>query len=364
MDRRTQSVAVAKRTPQITGLAQLPSIGRMCRIYIVCLASVTALIFGGASFYFGRQEVDHFAAISPAGQSSWYQNLAGHYVTEIQDQDLFFHNIGRSIDYARQADIIILGSSLVSFAVNEQVIRDRLEKPYGLKFYNMAFVGVASGEFSRQIIEKYNLHPRLWIINADDGGGGGNFFGRNLTRAFGGDVKEILATHYGQMRARYEVVRRNLRWRFEELGVVKRLIPAKAGVIPMFYRNDETGASDMTAFPHILEAGNPGVKMTRDPDCHTTPEVIANAGDFVHTLGTPAILTLIPTLHGCLTQMREVAQAVGLEVAEPERTDYSSWDGGGHLDRNGSIAFTNDLIAALEKTSVFQALSQSDAHRQ
>jgi hypothetical protein len=337
--------------------------GRGGRVYLVLLSGIVGFVVAAMLSYFGIQNGDHFTAITRPGEASWYRNLAGNYVTEIQDQDLFFHNIGRSIDYARRADIIILGSSLVSFAVNEQVIRDRLEKPYGLKFYNMAFVGIASGEFSRQIIEKYDLHPRLWIINADDGGGGGNFFGRNLTRAFGADVKEIPAAHYGQMRGRYEVVRRNLRWRFEEVGMVKRLIPSKAGVIPMFYRSDETGAADMSAFPHLLDAGNPRVKMTRDPDCHTTPDVIANARGFVHSLGAPVVLTLVPNLHGCLTQVREIAQAVGLDVAESSKTDYSAWDGGGHLDRNGSIAFTNDLVDALEKTPAFQAMRQSDARR-
>jgi hypothetical protein len=359
MDRRSENEA-----RMVTQAPCPPADGdRRSSVYLTLLIGIVGLFVVAASLCLGLQDSDHFTAIGRPGDVSWYQNLAGNYVSEIQDQDLFFHGIGRSIDYARRADVIILGSSLVSFALNEDVIRERLEKRYGLKFYNMAFVGVASGEFSRRIIEKFNLHPRLWIINADDGGGGGNFFGRNLTRAFGADVKEIPATHYGRMRARYEIMRRNLRWRFEAYGAVKRLVPPKAGVIPMFYRSDETGAADMSVFPHLLETGNPGVKMTRDPDCHTTPEVIANARDFVHALGAPAILTLVPNMHGCLTQVREVAQAVGLEVALSERTDYSAWDGGGHLDRSGSIAFTNDLVTALEKSSVFQALRQNDARR-
>jgi len=332
----------------------------MCRIYLACLVGVTALILGGASLYLGRQASDHFAAISPGGQASWYRDLAGDRVTEIQDQDLFFHNIGASIDHVRQADIVILGSSLVTFAVNADVIRERLERPFGLKFYNMAFVGVASGEFSRRIIEKYGLHPRLWIINADDGGGGGNFFGRNLTRAFGADVKEIQAVHHGRLRARYEVTRRNLRWRFEQFGAVNHLFQPKAGVIPKFDRSSATGAADMRSFPHFLADDNPRVKMTRDPGCHTMPEAIATARDFIRSLGAPVVLTMVPNFHGCLTQVREVAEAIGVETALPARTDYSSWDGGGHLDHNGAIEFTSDLIGALEKTAAFQTLRRND----
>jgi hypothetical protein len=112
----------------------------------------------------------------------------------------------------------------------------------------------------------------------------------------------------------------------------------------------------------ILRSLSTAAILRADPS-HTTPEVMANAQDFVQTLGTPVVLTLVPNMHGCQAQMREVAQAVGLEIAEPSRTNYSSWDGGGHLDRNGSIAFTNDFVTELEKTLGFQALSRNDVRR-
>jgi hypothetical protein len=330
----------------------------MYRLYLSCLVGMTALILGGAALHLGRQAGDHFAAISPSGQSSWYQDFAGDYVTEIQDQELFFHNVGHSIERVRQADIVILGSSLVTFAVSADVIRERLEKPYGLKFYNMAFVGVASGEFSRRIIEKYDLHPRLWVINADDGGGGGNFFSHNLTRAFGADVRPIPAVQHGRLRGVDAVIRRNLRWRVEAgtADLRRQIAPPRAGFIPRFDRDSATGAADMSLFPHFLADDNPRVKMTRDPDCHTSPEAVAVARDFVRSVGAPVVLTLIPNFHGCLGQVKEIAQAIGIETALPARTDYSSWDGGGHLDRNGAIEFTHDLISALEKTAAFQAV--------
>jgi hypothetical protein len=246
--------------------------GRGGRRYVAFVAGILAILVVISCFIFGRERGDHVAAIAPFGKPSWYLDLAGDYVSEIQDQDLFFHNIGRSIDNVRDADIVILGSSLVAFALSEDVIRDRLEKPYGLKFFNMSFVGVASGDFSRQIIEKYHLHPRLWIINADDGGGGGNFFSRNLTRAFGPDVKAIPAVQHGRLKAYYDVVRRNLRWKLEDatVGMRNRLLPASKTVIPSFFRSDESGATDMSGFPGFLADDNPPVKMTRDPDCHTT----------------------------------------------------------------------------------------------
>lgn len=331
--------------------------------YLAAVLALVVALLGGLAVWMNAQGGDHFSAISRPDNAAWYRDFGGDSVTEIQDQDLFYHAIGRSIDHARQADVIILGSSLVSFAIDEAVIRTRLEQPHRLKFYNMAFVGVASSEFARQIALKYDIHPRLWILNADDGGGGGNFFHRNLTRAFGADARAIPSAQLSRPGAIYEVIRRNLRWRFEDASRALRrtFAPSRAAAIPHFDRNDRTGAADMSRFPRFLADGNPKVEMTRDPDCHTTPDVIDSARDLVTALGSPVVLTLVPNYHGCLTQVREIADGIGAETALPPRTDYSSWDGGGHLDGRGAADFTRDFISALEKTRAFQNLGNQGA---
>jgi hypothetical protein len=40
----------------------------------------------------------------------------------------------------------------------------------------------------------------------------------------------------------------------------------------------------------------------------------------------------------------------------PPTDDYSSWDKGGHLDRRGGIAFTRDIVTALERTQAFRSV--------
>src|SRR5438445_13871479 len=58
---------------------------------------------------------DHFAALPLNDDRSWYRDFAfgGWFAPEIQDLDLFYHNIGQSIVEARKADIVVLGSSFV-----------------------------------------------------------------------------------------------------------------------------------------------------------------------------------------------------------------------------------------------------------
>jgi hypothetical protein len=176
----------------------------VCAQYVFLLLFATLFtlsVFASTVVFRGE---DHVGSIPLDGDPSWYQDLGGEFVTEIQDQDLFFHDIGPSISHLKTADIVMIGSSLVAFAIDGRVVRKHLEDALGLKFYNMSFVGIPNGEFSLRIAQKHGIWPRLWVINADDGGGG-NFFSRGLSRYFSADVKPIAALEHGRLAALREV---------------------------------------------------------------------------------------------------------------------------------------------------------------
>lgn len=322
--------------------------------YILAFFASLLLLAVGFSVWamLGR---DHFGAIRAGHGPTWYQDLGGDAVTEIQDQDIFYHDIGSSIDHLRQADVVIVGSSLVAFAIDGAMAQERLNR-YGLKFYNLSFVGISSGEFTRRIADRYHIRPKLWIINADDGGGGGHFFGDNLQRSFSADVKTIAATQHGRFAALREVIRRNLRWRVESVFKVwlhsRALERPDRVVIPRFYRDAQSGDSDMASFPRYLASDNPSVAIRQRIDCHASEKVVEIARRFVATVGTRVVLTLIPNTYYCEQQARELAGALGLELVLTGQTNYSSWDGGGHLDRRGRERFTADLMTALERSQV------------
>jgi hypothetical protein len=330
--------------------------------YIVTLFSV--LVALGVVFACrGLVGRDHFAAITSGHGPTWYQDLGGAAVTEIQDQDIFFHDIGSSIENLRRADVVIVGSSLVAFAIDGTVAKNILGSKYSLSFYNLSFVGISSGEFTRRILERYHIRPKLLIINADDGGGSGNFFHRGIQRSFSADVKTIAATEHNRITAFKEVARRNLRWRLERLfkTVFHSTSPDRDNRVPisLFYRDAATGDADMTAFPRYENADNPPPLIKRDPDCHTTDDVVKTAKDFVRDIRSELVLTLVPNTHYCEQQAREIASKLGIELVLPGKLTYSSWDGGGHYDRRGSFEFTTDLIAALEKTATFKRVENA-----
>ncbi|WP_316228871.1 hypothetical protein [Bradyrhizobium sp. SZCCHNR1070] len=352
-----------KHSDKLELLGEVPDrVTRTSSTYARYLAGVVALLFAFSAAFsvWATAGRDHFGAIRAAHGPTWYQDLGGDAVTEIQDQDLFFHQIGSSISHLKQADVVIVGSSLVGFAVDGEVARKRLQR-YGLKFYNLSFVGISSGEFTRRIAERFGIHPKLWIINADDGGGGGHFFGDSVQRSFSGDVKTIAATMHGTLFAWHEVVRRNLRWRVEY--IFKTWLHSNAlerpdrVIIPRFYRNAENGDSDMTSFPRYLASENPPVAIKPRAECHASEKVAEIARRFVATVGGRVVLTLVPNTYYCEQQARELAQALGVDLVLTGKIDYSSWDGGGHLDRKGRERFTDDLITALERLPILPELA-------
>jgi hypothetical protein len=81
------------------------------------------LCFGIAILAWGMSgERDHFASTPLKGSADWFENYEGLVTRQMQDRDVFYHNVGHSIENARKADIIILGHSVLEFAlVNQQI---------------------------------------------------------------------------------------------------------------------------------------------------------------------------------------------------------------------------------------------------
>jgi hypothetical protein len=297
---------------------------------------------------------DHFAAVNPSGKAGWYRDIGGRQVPEILDEDLFFHNIGGSIDNARRADIVALGPSFVSYAFDEDVLRRGFDEEMGLRFFDMSFIGVRSGEFARRVAERWHLRPKLWIINADDQFV--HFFSRRTEVSIGPHAEQIGAVERWRAAGWLKVAAINLRWRLEDLQA-HLLNGGPAGGI---YRNAVTGAVDLSSNPKYFADGNNFLKVTPDPACHTSEETIAIARSFLQSLGGRVILTLVPHSQYCPTQARELAAALGVEIFIPPPTiQFSMVDAGAHMDHKGAVAFSNYLVSAIHNSNTYREMMVS-----
>jgi hypothetical protein len=276
---------------------------------------------------------------------------------EIQDRDILYHNIGRSIEHVRQADIVVLGHSMVLFGLDYAQV-EAFEKKYGVKIFNMASAGDGSGEFVWRIIQRWDIRPKLWVINADDHAA--DFFSISID-AFGNSGKSN-AGHvlsYGRLTARSNVLARDLRWRIE--WAIATFLPSFISSKLLLrnpiatWRSAVNGSVDYRNLSAFTSKSNLVITVVRDQNCHARESDVAAAKAYVDKIGGKSLLTLFPHTDQCPVRVVEMAQRLGLTAILPPDTNYTSFDHT-HLDQRGAEAFTRFFLGELEKTPDFKAL--------
>jgi hypothetical protein len=336
-------------------IGAIPSAGTASRIYLyLAVFAVASTLLASIFLVWGLKGHDHFASTPLNGDTAFYRDFAGRRVPEIQDQELFYHNIGGSVAAARTADIIFLGPSFVSYALDKTVLR-QFESARGRHVYNMSFIGIRGGEFSRRVITRWNIQAPLWVINADDQFI--HFFSRSLDLTLGPATTTIPAASHGRLRGYLSATARSMRWRAEDYISYYRTGDGLANGI---YRNIATGDATIDVNPRYTANDNKEIPFDRGRDCHASPQTIEIARQYLKDIGGQAVLTLVPHSQYCPAQAYELAKALGIEILVPPDAGYTTIDGGGHLDRKAAIKFTNFLMTELVKTDAYRKLFIKD----
>jgi hypothetical protein len=314
--------------------------------YLAVFAFASAFVIS-AFLVWGLKGHDHFGSFSLNGDTNFYRDFAGRAEPEIQDQELFYHNVGGSVAAARNADVIFLGPSFVAYALDKTVLR-QFETNHHRHVYNMSFIGIRGGEFSRRIITHWGIKSPLWVINADDQFI--HFFSRSLDLTLGPATTVIPATRHNRLRGFLSVAARNMRWRTEDYLAYYRTGDRSA---PGIYRNILTGDATIDINPLYAAYDNKEILFDRSRDCHASPQTIEIARQYLKDIGGQVVLTLVPHNQYCPAQAYELAKALGIEILVPPDAGYTSIDGGGHLDQKSAIKFTNFLMSELVKTDAY-----------
>jgi hypothetical protein len=319
---------------------------------IGCVLIATLIVFGlalAAFAYTPRQ--DHFGSIALKGDGSWYASyVLGE--QQIQDPDIFYHGIGRSIANLQQADIVFLGTSRALFALDWRVF-DAFAAKHHIKMFNMAFAGVMDGGFSLMLKRKWNLHPRVWVIDLYPGPP--NDFSTSFLNTDEARrslfVQNTLAKP--AVMARYDVGVRNVRWR------AKMMLGAEA---PESYRSSTTGNWDLDNFPYRLLTGLPKIEEDGSGTCPVEQKEVSAGRLFLDQLGGSAILTVGPGKFNCTQRIRELATALGTPYFAPNSRGYSTIDGGGHLDGISAARYSTEFFNWLEQIPEFHTMIAKDGH--
>src|ERR1700722_12483391 len=98
--------------------------------YWSAFAVTIAILFILNAWWIHSPGQDHIASIPLNGDGAWYHNY--EIAFEMQDEEIFYHGIGHSIENAQQADIIFLGFSRMIFAIDWRIFED-FERKHHLK---------------------------------------------------------------------------------------------------------------------------------------------------------------------------------------------------------------------------------------
>ncbi len=147
--------------------------GRATLVFGATFLLLVAVGFAGMRLVpdlaFARQEVPE-----PRGpDASWTPVLfRGH--TQL-DHTIIWNDIGPSIDNARGADVLFLGTSQMQFAIPSHELR-AFELRTGLSTFSLALPFAERSAFALRLIEKFDLHPRVAVVNVPA------FFDRNESK--------------------------------------------------------------------------------------------------------------------------------------------------------------------------------------
>jgi hypothetical protein len=322
------------------------------RRYLIVLGGlfpIVVLLVSGWVFPFcGCVVPDYYSQIARPGDVNWYRDFGGRQIPQIQDQDIFYSNIGSSVASAKAADIVFLGPSFVSYAVDRDTLRSSPVLGQ-LKIYNMAFVGLRGGEFSRKVITRWHIRAPLWIINVDDQFV--HFFSDDLNVTLGPMKMPIDAVGRNRIKGYLTVAGRNERWRIEDLtAAIEDGHFSQSGL----YRNISNGDMALEVNPAYLANDNKLLRLARDPNCDTNPDVVSYATAFLNEIGGHVVFILVPHSQACVRQAAELARALNVELIAPPVEGLTTLDGGGHLDKKGAEKFTSYLAAEVVKTDAFK----------
>jgi len=316
--------------------------------YVGIIAGTCLSVLAAACVYI-KQHDDFVATISLNGDPTWYRDFAGRNIPEIQDQDLFYHNIGNAVSALKASDIAFVGPSFVSYALDGELMQ-LFGDNHDLKLYNFSFIGIRSGAFTRSIVKRWQIQPKLWVINVDNQFS--HFFSDNFDLSLGPNVMSIPTIHYAKFKGMVNVAGRNLRWRFEDWLAYRNGAPHEPTGI---YRNTQTGSFHFTN-PGYYSKENKRISVMPNRECRLRDGTVSLAKDFLKDLGGKVVLMLVPHNVYCPDEARELAKALNVEVILSPNENLTSVDGGGHLDKDGAIEFTQHLLSELEKTQAYKSI--------
>lgn len=276
---------------------------------------------------------------SPEGRNwrlSYYE--AGHPVS--MDHDIFYYGFGPSMKRAKEADVLILGHSMTLFAFEAGCTAEFARKHH-VSFFHLGLLSETGSEFFMKLMDRFRFHPVLVLVMPEYSGRLA-FFEDGLTTFASSIISEGAVRRYFS-----NLLNQHVRW-------------WASGEKPshLLYRSEENGLLEAAIWPGYDSQNE---EFTADTvNCpQPASETLSRARllkDRIEKMGGRLVFFVVPGRNNCLEGSREIARRLGVTFLETDGKQITSFDGGYHLDRAGSLLFTQRFLAALEASDEFERI--------
>jgi len=233
------------------------------------------------------------------------------------DHYILYHGLGESIQYAREADVLLVGNSQVAYGFSKSALKQG-ELTTGLKLYNLGFGYDEGSTFILSLIEKHDLRPKFVIANATLIEGE-SFFNLHASE-FGRKVMES-----SWWEAWKTVLEWSLAWRVRNSRLNERLpnwraLKPPGGIwIPRFIYCRSISMGSWGAYREKqtpVPIGTPPIDMDEELIAIRN-ETLSIAMEFKQTLaarGIKLILTHVPSSRNLSRRREAIALAAAIQV--------------------------------------------------
>jgi len=285
-----------------------------------------------ASYGYWLKTRSIFACQAPGYSADRYLAYCGGGNYADFEHGAFYYNLEPpALDYARNADVLVLGNSRLQVALSNDATADWFKR-LGASYYLLAFSYNEDIVFTGPLLERIKPRAKVYIINVDD------FFQHRVTAA----AKEILDDPGGKSRYEWKRFAQSLH------RPICGAFPRLCGRRFVIFRSRETGAYDETG--HGVETALP--QNAASYDATVDESVVKNSTALAigflkqYAKGKCVILTDVPYPEEKIGDARAIAAGAGLPlVAPPEMKGLFTTDGY-HLDRPSADRWSRAFLEA------------------
>lgn len=258
------------------------------------------------------------------------------------DHHVLYHDIWGAAEYLKKADILVLGNSRTQAALLHDEASEFFSQ-LGLRYFNMSFGHTEHSVFPRKLIEKYDLHPKLVLINTD------GFFQPQLS-----DVAEevLRQDKFSGLKAVYEKV-----VSFELRKLIHRFYPiySKAAHSEwLVYRSMKHGGWVVNTISPTIE------KLEFEEDKQKIDlSVLPYARTILRELqerGAKVVLTTIPAPNANMLLGPALAKELDLEFIALDTLTLETIDGS-HVSEKSAKVVSDAILKALAQSVLSLDLS-------